>query len=156
MKMVIESKKLDRSVEADPESLITFQDGIPGFPSLKRYLLIEYEKGHLFLWLQSVEDPDLGFVVIDPLVVNSGYAPEFPQAELEGLKIKDKDMMAMLSIVTIPQEDPMKLTANLMAPLVINHRLRTGKQIVLHESGYNVREPIIKFPVKDQKLASNR
>jgi len=50
----------------------------------------------------------------------------------------------------------MKLTANLMAPLVINHRLRIGKQIVLHESGYNVREPIIKAPSQNQEMVSNR
>ncbi len=156
MKIVVESKKLDRSLEVDPESLITFQEGIPGFPSLKKYLLTEYEKGHLFLWLQSIEDPDLGFVVIDPLVIHPEYAPPFPKSELEILKIEDKSAMAMLSIVTLPQDNPMKLTVNLMAPLLINHQLRIGKQVVLHDSGYKVREPILKFPEKNRKLVSNR
>jgi len=97
VKIVVESKKLNRSIAVDSESLITFQDGIPGFPRLKRYLLIDDEQGQLFLWLQAEEDPDLGFVVIDPLIFAPDYNPEFPEADLEAIQIKDQESMAILS-----------------------------------------------------------
>ncbi|MFQ5596597.1 MAG: flagellar assembly protein FliW [Nitrospiria bacterium] len=135
---------------------MTFPDGILGFPSLKKYLLIEYEKGHPLLWLQSVENNDLGFVVIDPLIVKPAYRPEIASPDLLYLKAKGLKDLVFLSIVNLPKDDPIKLSANLMAPLVINYQLRRGRQIVLNESGYPIREPIIKFPMKKQEMVSSR
>lgn len=155
MKIVVNSNKLNRSESVDSESLITFQNGILGFPGIKKYLLVEYEKGHPFFWLQASDDPDLGFIVVDPLIVVPDYRPDFSDSDLQALEIKDTESMAMLSIVTVPQDDPMRLSANLMAPLLINHKIRSGKQIVLNDSGYNIREPIIKSDAPSQKLLIN-
>lgn len=144
MKIVIQSTKLGRSDSVDPETLITFQDGILGFPSIKNYLIIEDEKDHPFSWLQAVEDPDLAFFVVDPLILKPEYQPKFSPLDLQSLEIDDTKSMTLLSIVTVPHDDPLKLSANLMAPLVINSRSRNGKQIVLNDSGYRIHEPIIK------------
>ena len=144
MKIVIQSTKLNRSESVDPDTLITFQDGILGFPSIKRYLIIKNKKDHPFLWLQAAEDPDLAFFVVDPLILKPHYQPNFTPLDLQGLEIDDTKSIRLLSIITVPQDNPLKLSANLTAPLVINHRLRRGKQIVLNDSTYHIREPIIK------------
>lgn len=128
---------------SDPESHIHFQGGILGFPTITNYLLIAYEEGRSFFRLQAEEQPDLGFVVIDPLSFSPDYRPEFSRAELESLEITHPESMVILSIVSIPKDAPGAMTANLMAPLVINARLRKGKQIVLSNSEYAIREAII-------------
>ena len=152
MKVDLESKaesKMARKTSehpdsVDPELCITFRGGVLGFPTITSYLLIEYEKGQSFFRLQAVDEPDLGFVVVDPLMFVPDYQPKFSKAELESLEISDPDLMVLLSIVSIPKDEPLKMTANLMAPLVINSRLRLGKQIVLSNSTYAIREPIMK------------
>lgn len=143
MNTVIQSAKLG-SVLVDTERLITFPDGIPGFPMAKQYTLVKNDKGHPFFWLQAVEDPELAFVVTDPLIFKPDYRPALPSEEMKALEIEGSDSPVVLAILTIPQEDPLKLTANLMAPLVINAKTRRGKQIVLSDPSYNHREPL--FP----------
>jgi len=143
---VIQSTKLG-PVAIDSERLITFPDGIPGFPMVKQYTLVKNEKGHPFFWLQAVEDPDLAFVVTDPLIFKPDYHPSLPPEELKELGIDHSNSPVVLTILTIPHEDPLNLTANLMAPLVINSKTRKAKQIVLSDPGYSHREPLFPAPV---------
>jgi len=148
VKIRIQSTKLGRSELVDPEALITFQDGILGFPDIKTYLLIKDDQEHPFLWLQSEKDPDLAFFVVDPLILKPDYHPDFSPIDLRSLDLlstegKMLDSMTLLSIITVPENDPTQLSANLMAPLLINHRLRKGKQVVLNDSCYAIREPIM-------------
>lgn len=147
MKFAIKSKKLGR-LEVEAERVITFPEGILGFPGIKRYALVENDKGHPFLWLQAVEDPELAFVVTDPLIFQPDYQPPFPADELHGLEIHGYKYMITFAIVTVPHEDPLKLTANFLAPLVINSKTHRAKQIVLYGSDYSLREPLIKAPVQ--------
>ncbi|MBI3803036.1 MAG: flagellar assembly protein FliW [Nitrospirae bacterium] len=142
MNTVIQSAKLG-PVAIDTERLITFPEGIPGFPMAKQYALIENDQGHPFFWLQAVEDLELAFVVVDPLIFLPEYRPLFSPEEMKALEIEKLDTAAVLAILTIPQDDPLKLTANLRAPLVINHKTRRGKQVVLSDSTYSYREPLL-------------
>jgi len=128
-------------VEAD--RLITFPDGIPGFSNTKRYFLVENDKGHPLCWLQAVEDPELAFVVTDPLIFNPDYRPQIPPEEFKRLEIDGGEALALLVIVNVPKEDPLKMTANFMAPLVINAKTRLGKQVILYDSHYSHREPLL-------------
>lgn len=145
MNTVIQSAKLG-PVSIDPDRLLTFPEGIPGFRTVKQYTLVNNDKGHPFFWLQAVEDPELAFVVIDPLVFRPDYRPALPPEEMRELEIESSDSLVVLTILTIPHEDPLKLTANLMAPLVINSKTRKGKQIVLSDLNYSHREPL--FPAQ--------
>jgi len=129
----------------DPESCIRFQGGILGFPSIINYLLIPYEANRSFFRLQAADQADLSFIVVDPLSFTPDYQPNFSEADLENLEIGDSESMVLLAIVSIPKGKPQAMTANLMAPLVINARLRKGKQIVLSNSEYTIREAIFKL-----------
>ncbi|WDT80192.1 MAG: flagellar assembly protein FliW [Candidatus Manganitrophus sp.] len=70
--MIIEvnSAKLG-PLKVESDRFITFPDGIPGFSNVKRYFLVENDKGHPFCWLQAVEDPELAFIVTDPMTLQS-------------------------------------------------------------------------------------
>lgn len=141
MNTVIQSTKLG-PIAIDAERLITFPEGIPGFPEVKQYALVENDKGHPFFWLQAVEDPDLAFVVTDPLIFKPDYRPALSPEELKELEIDRLDDVLVLTILTIPQHDPLQLTANLLGPLVINSKTRKGKQFVLSDQNYSHREPL--------------
>ena len=141
MNAVIQSAKLG-PVAIDAERLITFPEGIPGFPAIKRYLLVKHDKDHPLLWLQAVEDPEVAFVVADPLIFKPDYRPALSSEEMDALQIEESDAVMVLTILTIPSEDPLGLTANLMAPLIINPKTRLGKQFVLSDQGYHHREPL--------------
>ncbi|MFY9270831.1 MAG: flagellar assembly protein FliW [Candidatus Manganitrophaceae bacterium] len=142
MKIEVKSVKLG-SLVIDEEKVIHFSEGIPGFPEAKRYALIENGKDHPFFWLQSLDDLELAFVVTDPLMFKPDYRPQIPQEILEELEIQSAESIAVMAILTIPQEDPLNITANLMAPLVVNTQTRKGKQVVMTDSDYTHREPIL-------------
>lgn len=146
MSIVVKSRKLGR-LEVEAGRLIDFPGGILGFPAEKRYILVENDKGHSFFWLQAVEDMDLAFAVTDPLIFKPDYRPSIPEEALQGLEAHDLSALTILAILTIPHEDPLKLTANLQAPLIINSETRRGKQIILYDSGYDVCELVMKTPV---------
>ena len=58
------------SVEYTPEELVTFPEGVFGFPHLKQYLPLGLDDGDgSLLLLQSVEDPEIAFFLINPPAV---------------------------------------------------------------------------------------
>ncbi|NMB25630.1 MAG: flagellar assembly protein FliW [Firmicutes bacterium] len=127
-------------LEVQESDIITFPRGILGFESIKRYILLG--DGEPFGFLQSLDEPDLTFVVIDPRVLVHDYRVDVPRVEAEEIGIRGQEETAILAIVTIP-EDPDKMTANLQAPLLINCVNRQAKQLVLGEGDYNIRHPIL-------------
>ncbi|MCG3117597.1 MAG: flagellar assembly protein FliW [Candidatus Manganitrophus sp. SA1] len=142
--MIIEvnSAKLG-PLKVESDRFITFPDGIPGFSNVKRYFLVENDKGHPFCWLQAVEDPELAFIVTDPMLFNPRYQPPISLEDFKHLEIDGGESLALLVIVNVPQEDPLKMTANFMAPLVINAKIRVGKQVILNDTQYSHREPLL-------------
>ena len=111
--------------------MITFPAGVVGLEHLRRFALLADDRIAPCLWLQSLDEPDTSFVVVDPLVVDPHYAPVLPDGVSGDL----------LAIITLDPE-PARSTVNLLAPVVVDHVVREGRQLVLHESGYSLRCPI--------------
>lgn len=131
-------------IEIDEENILTFPEGIPGFEDSKRYIIINNpDEENPFDWLQSVDNGDLAFVVINPFFVKPDYDIVIPESALEKLKIKDVSDVALYSIVVVPEkiED---MTVNLTGPIVINVREKLGKQIILDDHRYTTKHYIFK------------
>ena len=112
------------------ENIITFNQGIPGFNELKQYIIInDQEEGSPFCWLQSIEEAELAFVLINPFIICPDYNPNLPDAEVEKLGEARPEEYSVLSIVKIP-EDVDQMTANLRAPIVINLKTKKAMQII--------------------------
>jgi flagellar assembly factor FliW len=128
-------------VEIAPDTVLSFPQGLVGMPHLKRFALID-GKGP-FQWLQSLDDPDATFVVIDSDEVVSDYEIT-PATDDVRLVMRPDEPVALcaLLVVTVPREDPARITANLMAPLLINPERRLGVQAVLADR-YPVRHPLV-------------
>ena len=57
---------------------------------------------------------------------------------------KNSSELAVYAVATIP-DNPSEATLNLMAPIVINESDRCGKQVILHDSQYSVKHPLLQI-----------
>ena len=130
------------SLNIPEETILVFPSGLIGFNQYPRYALLGDERGLGYQWLQSMDNEELAFVVMDPGLIKSGCQIEIPGDALGELEYQEGDELTIFAIVTIPSGKPDKATANLQGPLVINSTKRKGKQIILNES-YPIRHALI-------------
>ena len=126
------------SLEVKDEVVIRMTKPVLGFEQFRKYVLVETEDFEPFKWFQSVENPDLAFVIVNPLLFFPDYAIEVNPKEIEELEVSETTDVVTYAIVTIPQ-DYTRMTANLQGPLVINTRTRLAKQLVLVNSRHGIR-----------------
>lgn len=126
-------------LEIDQDKVITFEKGIPGFPESKEYVFLELPDTPFFI-MQSVSN-ELFFYVVNPYDFYQDYDVELSDSLIENLQIKKPEEVLIYNIVTIP-EDLKKATVNLKAPLVVNATTRKGKQSILSEEHFGIRQPI--------------
>ncbi len=131
-------------VDVDPSRVLTFPDGLVGFSEYKDYVVIDLEAGGGCLkLLQSLTEPALEFVILDPRWAFQGYDPELYPDDLEGLEVTSPDDLMLLVVVTVPK-DVAKMTANLQAPLVVNPKRRLGKQVIVASPEYTTKHSVLK------------
>ena len=111
-------------VDFEENEIIVLPKGILGFSQLTRYILLDKERSGPFKWLQSVEDPNVAFVIADPLNFTNS-----------------KDL-ATYVIVTVPQ-DASLASADLLGPLVINPKRNLAKQAVMSNSPYTTKHYLL-------------
>ena len=132
------------SFEVPDESILTFPSGLLGFSEQQRYVILDHDTEAPFKWLQSVDEPGLAFVILDPVIFHPDYHIDIPADALAEIKGEETEDLALAMILTIPSDDPGRITANLRGPLVISHKTKLGKQLVLSEE-FPTRHPL--FPV---------
>jgi flagellar assembly factor FliW len=139
--MLIETVKFGE-IEIEEEKIIYFPDGIIGFPEYKRYVLLEEKKDSPLKFLQSTEKPGLCFVVIDPFYFYPEYEFEISDEVEVELEIEDANDVGVLCIVTIPEQIYL-VSANLLAPIVLNLKKKKARQIILEGEKYTTKHYII-------------
>ncbi|MGN7469329.1 flagellar assembly protein FliW [Brevibacillus sp. SAFN-007a] len=125
-----------------------FEDGIPGFSHLQFFQLMQEEESPFFL-IQSTEEKDVGFLVIDPFSFFQGYKFELPALAKEALRVEDPSQIMVFSIVTIRGYD--QATVNLKAPIVVNPFNRMARQVILQDDTYSIRQPLFEQHAVDRK-----
>ena len=129
--------------EAD---VIQFPWGLPGFPNLRRWLALNVEENSTFVWLQSLDDVNVALPTLDPYFVFEDYDPKLPAYAAAALEIEAPSDFTILCVVVVT-ENAEDMTMNLFAPIVINLRTHMGRQIVLENSGFSVRQPMPRKPL---------
>lgn len=141
-------------ININSESIIKFENGIPGFEKARNFIIIDSEDGESpFKWLQCIDIPELALAVINPFFVRKDYDLELSDETVKGLEIKDESDVRVYSIVVVP-EDITKMTMNLKAPLIVNSQNRMGEQIILDTDKYSVRHYILD-EIRKQEVAEN-
>ena len=124
-----------------PDDVITFDDGIPGFPDSRRFVLLSISPDSDFQLLQSVDDPDVSMVVTVPWTFFPDYAPVIEDTDREDLRIESPEEAVVFCPVTL-EAATRRAYVNLMGPFVVNARTRDGRQLVLSASDLPLRAAI--------------
>ncbi|MFA3783876.1 flagellar assembly protein FliW [Melioribacteraceae bacterium 4301-Me] len=109
-------------VEFEPEKILQFKDGLFGFEEYHKFLLIKVENS-IYYWLNSIEDPEVAFPLINLEALDDQY-PKEPSTEVFGM-------------VTL-NSNPLKVTVNMKAPVYINKNNNTGFQKILDLDKYSI------------------
>lgn len=138
-------------IEVEDEKVICFEQGLIGFPDLRKFTLIyDEEKGdkRTISWLQSMDEPEVAFPVMDPLAVCPGYNPSVEEEMLKTLGDPKEENLFVLVTVTVPK-DIEQIAVNLKAPIVVNVEAKKGSQLIV-EDDYPVKYKIYEL-IKDGK-----
>lgn len=141
-------------IEIERDKIITFEQGFVGFNAYKQYVLFNLDSQLPFVCLQSIEEPDLAFILLEISFFKADYSPQISQEELHELKLAKLSEAIILSVVVLPK-DIKKMTANLAAPVIINPEARLGKQIVLNDKRYKIKHYILD-ELRDSKSKENK
>lgn len=131
--MEIQSRLLGTQ-EFNPENIITFPRGIPGFEDQARFRLFREEGSEIVYWLQAVDNEALTFSVAHPLHFNINYNFVLTDEEEQLLQIKNPDDLVILILLHKEEgEETGKPTikGSIRSPLLINSEKRIGYQKVL-------------------------
>ena len=130
-------------IEISEKQILTFKEGLFGFDNYEKFALIEEESQAPFQWLQSLEEKDLAFIVIQPGFFLEGYNPLLTEEELAEIGLQKTEQGFILLIVTIPNEDMSKMTANLQGPVVINPEQKIAKQYISRDPAHPIRQKMM-------------
>ena len=139
--MEIQTSRFGR-ISVEDERLITVPNGLLGFPSFTRYALIQSGQEQYFLWLQSVDEPGLAFVVADPATFFKDYDVPVREEAQRDLALTDPKFVQVFVICNKVGD---WLTGNLLGPLVVNAENRLGIQVVLTEKRWTTRQPLLRL-----------
>jgi flagellar assembly factor FliW len=122
--------------------VLVFEDGLIGCPDWRHFLLEPDAAGPAIQLLRCLDVPDVALYVADPFTIVPEYEFEVGDADGAALDLADPGEALVLVVLTV-RSDPAAVTANLLGPLVVNVRSGRGRQLVLAESGYSVRHPVV-------------
>lgn len=131
-------------IEVPETNLIEFTRELPGFENESSFALLPCGDDSPFVFMQSVTTPELAFLLTDPFLFFAGYEFEIDDATLEELAIDSSEDVHICAILTMYGGDVSSMTANLLAPVVINTANRKAKQVVVEKSSYTTKHEL--FP----------
>jgi flagellar assembly factor FliW len=127
-------------VDLDERQILSLPWGLLGFEDLREWAILDAAQPP-FYWLQSLERPEIAFVLVDPFSFRPDYDPGADPAELAVLELAGPEERLVFAIVTVPAEKG-RMSANLQGPLLINRRTRVGRQMVSNDPRWGVRHVI--------------
>ena len=125
--------RLFGAIDIPDDKIIVLENGMIGLPEMKHFALIfdeEKKDGGKVRWLQSMDDPETAFPVMDPFIVKEDYDPTINDELLKPLGELKEENTFILTTLTVPREIE-KMSINLKAPIIINSNTRKGMQIIV-------------------------
>ena len=135
-------------IDFSEEDKITFDHGMFGFDNHKEFALINFEADQdTMVNLQSLEDENLSFVLMNPFYLEPGYETGLSEKEGQLLGINKDTRGVLFYVVCVVKEHIKDSTVNLRCPIVINPETRKGVQIMLDNPKYTFKHPLSDFAV---------
>lgn len=140
-----------QKVAYEEKDLILFEEGIFGFEDYKRFIPLavdENDEDGDMLYLQSVDEVNLSFLVINPFLLKEDYHPVLADADEKALAAESEGDLAYYVLCVI-KETPEASTVNLKCPVAVNVKTRQARQVVLDDSKYRLRHTLQEFADKE-------
>ena len=140
--MKIKTAKLGE-IEIDENNIISFNPGLLAFEDLSSYALLDINETPDFKWLQSLQNHDLAFLLVDPFTIKGDYTVELNDDIVAKLEIAVPEDVLVYSIVTVPASGLKNATTNLVGPLVINWTRKKAQQVIFEKENEFIRYPLL-------------
>ncbi len=122
------------------DKVISFTHGIPGFEKLKRYVLLDHDSDGVFKWLQSLDDPDVAFLMTDPKPYKPDYIVPTRKNDMTdlGFDVKDTEPLVTYVMVCVAQDENgvKTVSLNLKGPILLNAAKMRGMQCIIDNEKY--------------------
>lgn len=128
-------------ITVSDEDIIKFTCGMYGFNQYRKYVILKDAPEDDIMFLQSIENTDLSFVLIDPFSIINSYEPSLSEEDLDELNVENESELKYLAIAII-KEDIKDSVVNLKSPIAINPKTKEAKQVILQNT-YPLRYNII-------------
>ena len=139
--MIINTKYFGEMDVAEEEK-ISFPEPLLGFEDSHSYILVRfYDEPDSMFCLQSADNPESAFVLIDPIYVVENYTASLTPDDLKTLQADD-DTLLIFYVIAVIREDWRDSTVNLRCPIAVNPEKRIGRQLIMDDTSYSMRHPI--------------
>jgi flagellar assembly factor FliW len=129
------------SIEYQPGAPIRFPSGLPGFEEELEFLVLEPPASAPMMYLQSLRRPNLCFLALPMQVVAPDYPLATTKEDVDALGLAPDrqpgtgEDICCLAIIVVTENG--HISANLLAPIVINPVRRLGLQAIRTDSIYS-------------------
>ena len=132
------------SLTVDDKKLLFFKNGLPGLEECREFVILQFEESAPLHWLQSIHSPAICLPIINAFAICPEYVFDISDEDVYELALSGPEDVYVVSVVLIPEQDIEQMTANLVAPIIINYRTGASKQIIINNGDYNVRFPVFR------------
>ncbi len=128
------------NVEFEDASVVVFPVGLPGFEECRRFLALHFKESAPLVYLQCLEREELCFVTLPVQSIEPEYQLHVCDDDLRSVGLEAGRQPAIgsevlgLAVVSIRENG---VTANLLAPVIVNLENRRAVQAVAPESTYS-------------------
>lgn len=140
--MVIKTKFFGE-IEISDNSVVVFDEGIPGFFDMHRFAVINDSNNTFISYMQSLDEENVCFIMIPPVFAMKDYDIEISESTVKKLGVEKPEDLKLYAVLTIPGNFK-DATANLKAPIVVNTNNNKAIQEILDDERYSIRHRIVK------------
>ena len=133
--------KTKGKIVVSDDRILKIPEGLFGFEKYTKYALVDCDL-EPFIWLQSLEDSNLAFLIVDPFLICPQYESDIDDEALAKIGVKKPEDIIIMTIVTVPH-DGSAITANFQGPLVINKQNHKCMQAILSDNKWSTKVNII-------------
>jgi flagellar assembly factor FliW len=116
--------------------VLVFPWGVPGFDDLRSFVTLQLETQDQIVWLQSLDDVSVSLPLGDPWSFFPDYDPKIPSFATLSLDLEKPEDFTLLAVMVGTAGGPTFM--NLFAPIIINLKTRTARQVPLDTTRYTV------------------
>ncbi|MFN3284419.1 MAG: flagellar assembly protein FliW, partial [Pseudothermotoga sp.] len=99
-------------LDVEDKQIIIFDNGLPGFSNLRKFILLARENDYPIHWLVSLENEFVAFPIVNPWLICVDYTVNLSDLDIQELAIESQSDLNIWAIMTIPKDDPTQATVN--------------------------------------------